>query len=172
MKRCYKCQQLKSDSNFNHNKSKHDGLSDECKLCIQKYDKLNYKKNADRIKQQVAVYRSKNIEYYHKYDKQRNIKRQINGTDILHNLKINGCAICGYHKCDSALEFHHVEPKEKSFKLSTILICSGELEKTIEEFYKCMLLCANCHSEIHDKERRILKEEIRMNNLKGGIKDE
>ena len=27
----------------------------------------------------------------------------------------NKCQICGYNKCDSALEFHHLDPSQKEF---------------------------------------------------------
>lgn len=57
------------------------------------------------------------------------------------------CSQCGYSKCDSALEFHHLDPKEKDFSLS-----SGRLRKfedSKEELDKCILVCACCHREIH-----------------------
>ena len=38
---------------------------------------------------------------------------------FLLELKINGCAICGYNRCPTALEFHHVNIKDKSFLLNT-----------------------------------------------------
>lgn len=57
------------------------------------------------------------------------------------------CCICGYDKCRSALEFHHINPEEKEFHL-------GEnpnvgFEKAANEMRKCILVCANCHREIH-----------------------
>lgn len=58
------------------------------------------------------------------------------------------CERCGYSKCIGALEFHHINPKEKDFSLSK----TGR-SKTIEamkkEVDKCILLCANCHREEH-----------------------
>ena len=70
---------------------------------------------------------------------------------VIHNLKINGCAICGYNKCDNALDFHHTNPQDKKFGIN---ICNmGFAEKRIaEELNKCILLCKNCHYEIHTKE--------------------
>jgi len=76
-------------------------------------------------------------------------KRSKENRGILKILKSNGCAICGYNKCDRALEFHHVNPKDKKY-----LIRAAEMgrEDLAEEIRKCILLCANCHREIHDKE--------------------
>ena len=72
---------------------------------------------------------------------------------ILQRLKINGCAICGYNKCKSALEFHHVIPKDKKFLIGKTFISGHCNEKIAEELNKCVLLCSNCHREIHNKEK-------------------
>ena len=57
------------------------------------------------------------------------------------------CCLCGYNKCVGALEFHHINPENKSYQLS-----SGnchKIEDDLEEAKKCILVCANCHREIH-----------------------
>ena len=69
---------------------------------------------------------------------------------IMDNLKINGCAICGYNRCNNALEFHHGNPKDKKYLISKERIQGKDL---VDELNKCILLCANCHREIHNKER-------------------
>ncbi len=61
------------------------------------------------------------------------------------------CEICGYNKCESALEFHHLNPEEKEFAISSKgYTRSFELCK--KEVDKCILVCANCHREIHENE--------------------
>lgn len=55
---------------------------------------------------------------------------------------------CGYNKCNAALEFHHLDPNEKDFSLSYKGHCTA-WEKVKEELDKCILVCANCHREIH-----------------------
>ena len=57
------------------------------------------------------------------------------------------CCKCGYCKNYAALEFHHVDPKEKEFSWNK----ARELPwiKIIEELKKCVLLCSNCHREEH-----------------------
>lgn len=57
------------------------------------------------------------------------------------------CCVCGYIKCDAALEFHHLDPKEKEFRLSAGRLRKFESSKA--ELDKCILVCANCHREIH-----------------------
>jgi transposase len=58
-----------------------------------------------------------------------------------------GCALCGYARCLSALQFHHLDPEEKRFGLAARGIALS-LEKARAEARKCVLLCANCHAEV------------------------
>lgn len=57
------------------------------------------------------------------------------------------CCICGFNDFIEALEFHHVNPEEKSFALTSSVMYS--LDKQLEEAKKCILLCANCHRGVH-----------------------
>ena len=57
------------------------------------------------------------------------------------------CQKCGYNKCVAALEFHHVDPSQKDIEVSRIYKRSWEALKV--ELGKCILVCANCHREIH-----------------------
>lgn len=58
-----------------------------------------------------------------------------------------GCSICGYNNCLEAIEFHHVNPKEKEFRLSEMASRKKEIIQL--EMSKGILVCANCHREIH-----------------------
>lgn len=67
---------------------------------------------------------------------------------------------CGYDKCISALEFHHIDPTTKDTIVSSDSIT---LEKAIKESKKCILICSNCHKEFHAnlwKLNDIIKEEV------------
>ena len=57
------------------------------------------------------------------------------------------CIICGYKKYVGALDFHHTNPKNKSFALS-VKGLSYSRESLLREAEKCILVCKNCHSEI------------------------
>jgi transposase len=58
------------------------------------------------------------------------------------------CVFCGYNRCIKALEFHHTNPNEKDFTLGSNT--NRAWEKVKKEIDKCILVCANCHREIHD----------------------
>jgi hypothetical protein len=59
------------------------------------------------------------------------------------------CKKCGYNKCIRALEFHHLDPNEKDFGISKCLTKS--ISSLKEEVDKCILVCSNCHAEIHQE---------------------
>ncbi|MDD3678805.1 MAG: HNH endonuclease signature motif containing protein [Patescibacteria group bacterium] len=58
------------------------------------------------------------------------------------------CSICGYQRCIEALDFHHEGIKDFGISANGI---TRSWEKTRAEIDKCVLLCANCHREIHSK---------------------
>jgi transposase len=57
------------------------------------------------------------------------------------------CRICGYDRSLAALEFHHLNPAEKSFALSLRGV-TRSIEVLREEAKKCVLLRANCHAAV------------------------
>ena len=57
------------------------------------------------------------------------------------------CCKCGYDKCVDALEFHHENQDEKEFKLGSGNTMAWKDYKA--EALKCILVCSNCHKEIH-----------------------
>ena len=62
--------------------------------------------------------------------------------------KGNKCQCCGYNKYAGALEFHHINPNEKDFGISTKGY-TRSWENNKKELDKCVLVCSNCHREIH-----------------------
>lgn len=58
------------------------------------------------------------------------------------------CLICGYKKCIGALEFHHLDPNEKDFGISAKGY-TRSWETVKSELKKCVVLCSNCHREVH-----------------------
>lgn len=57
------------------------------------------------------------------------------------------CRLCGYERCVSALQFHHLDPAAKRFGLGSRGLARS-IERLQEEAAKCVLLCANCHAEV------------------------
>jgi 5-methylcytosine-specific restriction endonuclease McrA len=74
-------------------------------------------------------------------------RRSVKIKAILY--KGGSCTVCKYNKCQEALEFHHRNPAEKDFVLSSSSIGKRSWDKVAKELDKCILVCANCHREIH-----------------------
>jgi len=55
------------------------------------------------------------------------------------------CRVCGYNRCLSAIDFHHRDPREKDFTISTKM----SWEMIVKELDKCVAVCATCHREVH-----------------------
>ena len=71
------------------------------------------------------------------------------------------CKICGYSKAITALELHHLNPEEKDFTLGQ---CWNKSWDDIhKEIQKCILVCANCHREIHEG---LIQDELKTSYIK------
>jgi len=96
-------------------------------------------------------------EYKRQWEKKNKIKRRKQSRDQGRIKKrrlveyLGGkCMKCSYNKCLGILEFHHI--KEKSFKMNEKIGNRCSLESLKKEADKCMLLCPNCHRELHHNE--------------------
>lgn len=73
--------------------------------------------------------------------RRRTIKRQLVAEAG------GACVLCGYSRWLGALQFHHVESDSKEFHLAQGGY-SRSIARSRAEMRKCVLLCANCHSEV------------------------
>lgn len=62
------------------------------------------------------------------------------------------CRNCGNVFDDCCYDFHHLNPNEKDFNISSAQTNGAKTWlKVRDELKKCVLLCANCHRLIHNK---------------------
>jgi hypothetical protein len=61
-------------------------------------------------------------------------------------LSLDGCENCGYDKHPRALQFHHIDPDNKTMGVSRMIQNSFSWDEILNEIDKCELLCANCHA--------------------------
>ena len=160
MKECGVCGKILPIENFTKLKGKY--YSSKCKECSNEYSRKYREKNKEKIAKQQKKYmddpcfRQKKNEYNKKYRKKNYVKKKNLETNRKWKMeekrkaveyKGGKCSLCGYDKCLTALEFHHVNPKEKELYNS-----HWTFERNKKELDKCILLCANCHREEHAKE--------------------
>lgn len=156
MKKCSMCGKELDESNFYKWKYGKDGLRSQCKECCKHYNKIYYDGHVDKLKlyqkkyvsehsEKVSsfqhMYWEKNKSLLQKYDKQYRYSKRKN----LNKLK-TPCVKCGESK-PYLIDFHHINPEEKSFTISDNYQKSTFLLE--EEVKKCVCLCSNCHREFH-----------------------
>jgi len=83
-------------------------------------------------------------------------KRRKKLKEMAIEYKGGKCFLCGYNKCIDALEFHHLDSVKKEFGVSKdgLTRSWARVQKEIEN---CILICANCHRELHSKKRSLPK---------------
>ena len=75
-------------------------------------------------------------------------KRRLRVKEMAVEFMGGKCQICGYNKCQDTLEFHRLNNDEKSFGISAKGY-TRSWKAIQEELDKCIMLCANCHRELH-----------------------
>jgi predicted HNH restriction endonuclease len=90
------------------------------------------------------------------YIKMAVAKRRKKIREMAIEYKGGKCDICGYSKCHDALDFHHLDSNQKDFGLSQAGLTRSWL-RTKNELDKCIMLCANCHRELHNNQRSLPK---------------
>lgn len=110
-----------------------DALNKFCsRRCAGLYNGKNRRKHTDAERKQ------KNKEAVISYRKRAKLRAV--------EYKGGCCERCGYDRCIEALEFHHLDPNEKDFGISSQTISWSRIETELD---KCIMLCSNCHREEH-----------------------
>ena len=104
-----------------------------CKLCTRKHDNQNYKNSKKRRKTLRKNALSRN-DFIRKY--------------IQRLKKFGSCKFCGDNRW-YVLDFHHLVSNDKNIGISQIIPRGYSMKRLKTEIRKCILLCSNCHRELH-----------------------
>lgn len=100
------------------------------------------------LSDQNGKVRCKTCQYKAERERQNRVKKdmKLSVKNALHNIKSQGCCLCGYNKCTWAIEMHHLFG-DKGTTISKIRTLPG----LVKEFnsHPIVSLCANCHRELH-----------------------
>lgn len=133
-----------------------------CKICNSEFPKEEFPK-AGTVKGKV---------YFRRvctrcYTKQKSKRKSRLGKDFQEFKKTLHCEKCG-NSDYRVLEFHHLNPSEKTDTVSNILRASSSWRKLMIEVKKCQCLCANCHRILHYEDTRNIRsiaQPVRANAL-------
>ena len=128
LKRCPICEKTLPFSAFGSNRSACDGLTTYCKKC--KHEREN--------------------QDYRQAKKGRKAKRDARKQELA-DLLGGVCVRCGFDEFASALDFHHIQGKDKEYQIARIVANSVAIteQALVDELDKCALLCRNCHGAYH-----------------------
>ena len=127
---CTLCKVNKPIQEFSKSSKALDKHQWHCKSCAKEKIKL-YRQQID--------YKPKTNEYQ--------LKRRLERKEWAIKYLGDQCAKCGNKFQPHIYDFHHKNPKEKENNLGMYL--AGSFTKLKKELDKCILLCANCHRDVH-----------------------
>jgi len=99
----------------------------------KEYSRKHYEANQKEVKAKTA-----------------DTKRRFKEKWVIYKASLS-CTKCGFSH-PAALDFHHVDPKEKESNIHRLL-SNGLYKRLEEELKKCIVLCANCHRIHHHNEK-------------------
>ncbi len=130
---------------------------DDCKKGLSKEFQPEIQEEIQRCKQCNVIsteensYRCKTKFCTYCKDCKKSKARKICNNAKLLAIRYKGskCSVCGYCKNLAALQFHHLDPTKKDFAISKALVTSKS-EVFYNELDKTILVCSNCHFELHN----------------------
>lgn len=127
-KRCSKCQQVKSLTDFALNRRRADGRTTYCKSCKKQYNATYYTLTKDRHNPSRA-------------ERRRQAKAEATAR-VIEYLREHPCVDCG--EADIVvLDFDHQRDKEVG--VSELVGAGAPWERILAEIEKCEVVCANDH---------------------------
>ena len=119
---------------------------------------------------EFAIVNGTNKTYCRKCQREKNIRLRNKLKQQCYEYLGNKCSRCG--KVQKVYDFHHM--REKEYGISQGITKYFSFEKLKSELDKCILLCGNCHAELHYEEdsqpsvklNETFKQQINRHKLK------
>ena len=146
-KQCTKCKQTKPFSAFYKAANQKPGYRCQCKACMTKNKRESYARNPAKRKVARKKYRAEHPEktiadrkrfFFRGSVVNMWLKRQAGGK----------CSRCGFDEV-VLLHWHHIDPSTKDATVKFYACSPKNFHKVVAEAKKCVLLCPNCHRQIH-----------------------
>ena len=171
MRKCRICEKILLETEFYKHIGYSDGLDHACKECQREYQRKFRRLNPDVVRQRSKKIRERDNdkikerqkEYYERtkddpYYVQKRKERYDRNKDRWHQKEREKrrifnekwkktCEKCGESRL-YLIQFHHIDPNQKSFCIGANATSKSE-DILTKEIAKCVCLCSNCHDEFH-----------------------
>lgn len=161
MKVCTRCGIEKDESEF-YKDYRYEGghYKSICKDCWHERQRIYRSQHKEQISQSSKEYYQTHKVAVNEKSKrwQKEHREELNARERdrlqpfkekLSRLKTH-CVKCGENR-PWLIQFHHVNPKDKSFEITTIALTRHSENDVENEVSKCVCLCANCHLDFHHR---------------------
>ena len=112
-----------------------------CKSCHKEYRKKHYENNKKKYIHKAKKYTDSVVIWFKEFK------------------KTLSCEYCGDERW-WVLDFHHKDPLTKDSSIAR-LMNKGSKIGILKEIEKCIVLCSNCHRDLHHKERlKSMKQQL------------
>lgn len=112
----------------------------KCSKCGKEKPLSDFAKNGDYLRRDCK-------ECHYKVRDKVRARNRTKAINLIDEKRSKGCEVCGELR-PYCLDFHHVDKESKMYDCSAMKNGMTE-KKVIEELEKCIVVCANCHREIH-----------------------
>ena len=115
-----------------------------CKICGRELPLEMFDEGRHQCKDCRRAYRKQRRLEHPEIHRTQATRRQDRQGEWLNSIK-TPCIVCG--EADPiCIDWHHVNPNDKSFQVS---YGNHSKESILKEIQKCVCLCANCHRKVH-----------------------
>lgn len=128
-----------------------------CPHCTTVYPIASFESSSGKRYPQCKSCRTARSKADYRASRRKHLDRKAIKEQLLQQFG-SQCERCGYNEFDSALEFHHRNPREKDSTISQLIgryatsPTEDNWDTLVAEAGKCDVYCSNCHQSLHAKD--------------------
>lgn len=122
-----------------------------CRCCKKPFHGNSFRKVCDICRLENARASSRKYNKNNPHNSTR--KRMIRNREFIRDYKKDKkCSLCSYDKYPGILDFHHKVRSKSNKSVNILMKTLKSIDIIQKEIDKCILVCPNCHRELHLKE--------------------
>lgn len=146
---CGDCRAAKPYDDFAIARDRKDGRQSICRSCSAARTRERLPRIRNRVRERYATDEAFR-DARKRFARESGRIRSARTAQLLSDLRAGGCVACG-ELDESCLDFHHLDPKTKTWNIAQDLKRHrSHRDEIVDEAKRlCVVLCANCHARVH-----------------------